>query len=143
MSVATLEGNKPVPGDQATGKGTETTETSATESTRPQWAESLGTVEDDLTGGSHEEQKQAGRAIIRIAVDKGEKLRGPDKLTGDTMAEHFAWSPRWWRERLREVREAMRLHQTDRRHRLPGKPLDRRPSRSRRHGGPASRWHEG
>lgn len=106
MSVATLEGNKPVPGDQATGKGTETTETSATESTRPQWAESLGTVEDDLTGGSHEEQKQAGRAIIRIAVDKGEKLRGPDKLTGDTMAEHFAWSPRWWRERLREVREA-------------------------------------
>ncbi|MEU4607585.1 hypothetical protein AB0F43_31760 [Kribbella sp. NPDC023972] len=103
MSVATLEGNKPVPGDQPTDKGKETT---ATASTRPQWAESLGTVEDDLTGGSHEEQKEAGRAIIRIAVDQGEKLRGPDKLTGDTMAEHFAWSPRWWRERLREVREA-------------------------------------
>lgn len=103
MSAATLEGTQPAPGDQLAD---ENKQAETTPSTRPQWAHSLGAVEDDLTGGSPEDQQEAGRAIIRLAVSKGEKLTGPDKLTGDTMAEHFAWSPRWWRERLREVREA-------------------------------------
>lgn len=103
MSVATLEGNEPVPGDQP---AEETKQPDSTPSTRPQWANALGALEDDLISGTNEEKKEAGRAIIRIAVNKGEKLRGPDCLTGEAIAEHLAWSPRWWRERLREVRAA-------------------------------------